>query len=140
MRGLVLQRVVVLVAAALAVAWLGVRYVDARAIGRVNAVLGDASADPARLESALADAHGADTLDPGGGTEALSYVAAIEIRLKRPQEALATLEEIVRREPYAAEPWLLIAQLTRTTDPARSAEARAQLRRLDPPVARESRR
>lgn len=136
MRGVVIQRAAVLLAAALAVVWLGIRYAEARTIERTEETLVDRGASPAQLESALGDVRATGTLDPGTGAERLSYVAAFQLRLRRPQDALATLEEVVRREPDAAEPWLLIFQLTRRSDPRRSAQARAQLLRLNPLISR----
>jgi hypothetical protein len=38
----------------------------------------------------------------------------------------------VRREPDTAEAWLVLAQLSEQSDPARAAEARSQVKRLDP--------
>jgi cytochrome c-type biogenesis protein CcmH/NrfG len=132
MRGLTLQRAAVLAAALAALVWLGFRYADAQRIAGVQRVAAAKHPTDAQLESALADARRRVGLDPGTGAESLSYVASLEIRLRRPAAALVALEEIVRREPDTAEAWFLIAQLTRTSDPARSAEARAQLHRLDP--------
>jgi hypothetical protein len=131
-RGLAAQRAVVLIVAVAALAWLAVRYDDAHRIRGVQKVAAAKNPTPAQLESALAEARADRPLDPGTGAEALSYAASLEIRLKRPEAAVATLGEIVRLEPDTAEAWFLILQLTRTSDPARSAEARTQLERLDP--------
>jgi predicted Zn-dependent protease len=125
-----LQRAAVLLVAVLAIAWLGVSYDDARKINQAQATVGNPKATEAEIAAALADARSADALDPS--TDPLSTEAALEIKAKHLPEALRLLDELVKREPDAAEPWLLIAELTRTSDPARSAEARAELRRLDP--------
>jgi predicted Zn-dependent protease len=130
----VLQRAAVVIVALLAVAWLAVRYSDARKLQSVQKTLEEPGGDRAQLESAIARARSAGRLDPGTGAEELSYVAALQIKMHDPQAALATLEDLVRREPDTAEPYLLITELTRTSDPARSAQALAQLRRLDPGV------
>jgi predicted Zn-dependent protease len=127
-----LQRALVVVAALLAVAWLAVSYVDARVIRHAQVVAADRAATPAELSAALADLDDAGKLDPSSGAEALSYKASFQIRLKRLDDARRTLDELVRREPDTAEAWFLIAELNRQSDPARSAEARAQLHRLDP--------
>ena len=136
MSALTLQRTAVLIVAVLAVAWLGARYLDARTIERVEGVLTQRDATRGQLEAARTDIRGTGDLDPGTGAERLSYLAAVELRLRRPEAALAALEGVVRREPDAAEPWLLIFQLTRRSDPRRSAQARAELLRLDPLISR----
>jgi predicted Zn-dependent protease len=126
------RRAAMLVAAAVAIAWLGVSYRDARLIRHAQVVAANPKATPPQFESALADARDATTLDPGTGAESLSYQASLEIRFGRPADGLRHLEELVRREPDTAEAWFLIAQLTQKRDPARSAEARARLHELDP--------
>ena len=133
------QRAVVAVAAVLAAAWLLISYGNSHTIRQVQIVAADRNPSPARLEAALRDARSGQALDPSRGTESLSYQASLEIRLKRIPEALKTLEQIVKREPDTAEAWFLIAQLSRGSDPARAAEAQAQLRRLDPRQARNQR-
>jgi predicted Zn-dependent protease len=127
-----LQRAVVLVIAVLAVAWLAVSYGNAREIRHAQVVAADRNATPAEIASAIDELRHVGTLDPGTGAEALSYEASFEIRLNRLDQARRTLDEIVRREPDSAEAWFLIAALNRESDPARSAAAQAQLRRLDP--------
>ena len=133
------QRAVVVVIALLAVAWLLVSYANSRQIRDVQIVAANPKATHAQLESALGKLRSGQSLDPSRGTETLSYEASLEIRLHRFPEALRSLEKIVRREPDTAEAWFLIAQLSRTSDPARAAEAQAQLRRLDPRQARNQR-
>ena len=130
------QRVVVVVVAVLAAAWLLISYGNSHTIRQVQIVAADRNPSPARLEAALRDARSGQTLDPSRGTESLSYQASLEIRRGRLPEALKTLQEIVKREPDTAEAWFLIAQLSRASDPALSARARAQLVRLDPQEAR----
>ena len=130
------QRVLVVVVAVLAAAWLAVSYGNSNTIRDVQKVAADPHASPARLEGALRDLQSGQTLDPSRGVESLSYEASLEIRLRRFPQALKTLETITRREPDTAEAWFLIAQLTRASDPARAAAAQAQLLRLDPREAR----
>jgi hypothetical protein len=126
------QRALVVGVAVLAAAWLAVSYGNSHVIRQVQIVAADRHASNARLDAALRDARSGQALDPSRGTESLSYQASLEIRLRRIPEALGTLQEIVRREPDTAEPWFLIAQLSLGSDPALSARAEAQLRRLDP--------
>lgn len=132
MTSLAVQRAVVLAIAVLAVAWLGVAYRNASRIHTAQLVTQQRNPAPAELEHALSGVRGAGSLEPGSGAEALSYEAALNLRLGRLDAARRLLEELVRREPDSAEAWLLISGLTRKSDPARSAEALAQLRRLDP--------
>jgi tetratricopeptide (TPR) repeat protein len=54
----------------------------------------------------------------------------------RPDEAIAVLRDVVRREPDNRAAWGVIEEFTRERDPALSARAREQLRRLDPLNAR----
>jgi cytochrome c-type biogenesis protein CcmH/NrfG len=126
-----LQRVLVLLAAALAIAWLAVSYGNAHAIRHAQVVSADPHSTPAEIDAAIRDARSAHTLDPGR-TESLSYVAALEIRAGRLDEARRAYEEIVRLEPDTAEAWVVLSELTQRSDPARSAQALAQAKRLDP--------
>ena len=130
------ERVAVLLVALLAAAWLLVSYGNSRTIRDVQIVAAEPKPSDAELERALRDLESGQTLDPSRGTETLSYEASLNIRLRRLPDALKALEEIVKREPDTAEAWFLIAQLSRQSDPARAAEAREQLRRLDPRALR----
>jgi hypothetical protein len=136
---LAVQRAVVVVSALLVTAWLLVSYSNSRQIRDVQVVAASPKATPAQLESALRKLRSGQSLDPSRGTESLSYEASLEIRLHRLPEALRSLATIVKREPDTAEAWFLIAQLSPGSDPARAAEAQAQLRRLDPRQARNQR-
>jgi tetratricopeptide (TPR) repeat protein len=133
------QRIVVLVVAVLAIGWLAVSYGNARLIRSVQVTAADPDATPAEIEAALGDARAAHTLDPSR-TESLSYAAALEIRAGRLDKARTLYEEIVRREPDTPEAWLVLSKLTQESDPARSAQALAQLQRLDPQAAAAARR
>jgi predicted Zn-dependent protease len=125
------QRILILVVAVLALAWLGVSYGNARQIRHAQIVAADPHATPAAIESALRDARSAHTLDPSR-TESLSYAAALEIKAGRLDEARKLYEQIVRREPDSPEAWVVLSKLTQQSDPARSAQAVAQAKRLDP--------
>ena len=126
------QRIVVLVVSLLAIAWLAVSYGNARTIRHAQIAAADPHAGRAELEAALKDAQESRPLDPSNDAESLSYQASLERRLARTTDALRDLERLVKLEPDTAEAWFLIAELTRESDPARSAEAEAQLHRLDP--------
>jgi predicted Zn-dependent protease len=126
-----IRRAALLVVALLAVAWFAFSYRDARLIRNAQVVAAAPKPTAAEIESALADARKSHTLDPNR-TEALSYQAVLELRARRVDKAIRLLEEVARREPDQAEPYLLLADLTRKSDPARAAEARARLHHLDP--------
>ena len=128
---MIAARALVLVVAVLAIAWLGVSYGNARSIRHAQVAAADPRASPAEIESALREVRSAHTLDPSR-TESLSYVAALEIRAGRLDEAARVYEDIVRREPDTAEAWFVLSRLTQKSDPARSAQALAQAKRLDP--------
>jgi predicted Zn-dependent protease len=126
-----LQRAALIAVAVVAIAWLALSYEEARTIRDAQIVSADRHATPGRLTAALSDLRSSRILDPNR-TEELSYEAVIELRLNHLGAGRRLLEEVVRREPDFAEPYLLLAELTRTSDPARSSRARAQLKRLDP--------
>ena len=123
-------RVVMVLVAALAIAWLAVSYSDARLLAHGKSVLASQHPSPAEVESALSDVRHADKL--ADATEPLSFAAALEIRAGRLDAARQIYEQIVRREPEGAEAWLVLSQLSAKSDPARAAYARAQADRLDP--------
>ena len=121
---------VIVVVALLVIAWLAVSYGNARLIAHGKSVLASQDPSPAAIESALADVRDAHRL--ADRTESLSFAAALEIRAGRLDAARSIYEQIVRREPETAEAWVVLAQLSAKSDPARAAEARAQADRLDP--------
>lgn len=123
-------RVAMLLVAALVIGWLGVSYSNARLLAHGGKVLASQHPSPAEVQSALADARHADKLTDK--TEALSFVAALEIRAGRLDAARQIYEQIVRREPEGAEAWLVLSQLSARSNPARAAYARARADRLDP--------
>jgi hypothetical protein len=126
-----LQRAALLAVTVVAIAWLALSYEEARTIRDAQIVSANQRATPGRLTAARADLLGSRILDPNR-TEELSYAAVLELRLGHLDAGRRLLEEVVKREPQFAEPYLLLAELTRTSDPARSAAARARLKRLDP--------
>jgi hypothetical protein len=126
-----LRRGALLAVAAAVIAWLALSYEEARTIRDTQIVSADRHATPGQLTGVLADLRRSRILDPNR-TEELSYEAVLELRLHHLAAGRRLLEEVVRREPEFAEPYLLLAELTQTSDPARSAEARARLKQLDP--------
>jgi predicted Zn-dependent protease len=135
MRREAVQRIAIVLVAIVVVAWLAISYGDADSIDRAAYLAGRSSATPAELEAAVKDVRSASTLNPSR-TDRLAVEATLEFRLGRPPAAAKVLEALVRVEPDARDAWFLLAQIYRTSDPRRAAEARAQFRRLDPREAR----
>jgi Tfp pilus assembly protein FimV len=125
-----IARILVVVVAVPVLAYLAVSYNNARLIAHGKTLLTRQQVSPGEVESALADVRRVHTL--ADRTEVLSFEAALEIRAGRLDAARRIYEQIVRREPDTVEAWLVLAELSQKTDPARAAEARAQVRRLDP--------
>jgi tetratricopeptide (TPR) repeat protein len=123
-------RVVIVLVALPVIVWLAVSFHDARLIAHGETVLASRHPTPRQIESALSDVRRAHTL--ADRTEPLSFEAALEIRAGRLDAARRIYEQIVRREPDTADAWLVLAQLSQQSDPARAAEAQAQFHRLDP--------
>lgn len=67
-------------------------------------------------------------------TEPLLDEAALLVRVGQMRRARPPLEELLRREPENLQAWAVLALATRTTDPARAAQARARMRELAPDV------
>jgi type II secretory pathway component PulM len=132
------QRIVVVVVSLLAIAWLGVSYANSQRIRHAQVVAADAKSTPAEIEATLKDLRADRPLDPSSDAEALSYQASLELRERHTDAALKLLDKIVRLEPDNAEAWYLIVKFGATSDPARWAEARAQLLRLNPMGTKES--
>jgi tetratricopeptide (TPR) repeat protein len=130
-----LARIGVVLVALPAIAWLALSYSGTRVIHDAQVVASAPHPTPAQIDAAIAEVRGSRPLDPSR-TEALSYAAVLEIRAGRLDKARALYEQIVRREPETAEAWLLLAQLSQKSDPARAAAARAQVHRLDPLLAK----
>jgi hypothetical protein len=120
----------VVVVAVPVIAWLAVSYDNARRANHASIVLAEPQPSRAEIDAALRDVRAAHHLaDP---TDSLAYQAALEIRAGRLGAARALYEQIVRREPDTADAWVVLSELSRTGDPALSAHAAAQVRRLDP--------
>jgi predicted Zn-dependent protease len=123
------QRSLLVLCAAVAVAWLAVSLHDARQIERAKAFSLERDAGPARVEEAIRLLRGAGRLNPDY-TERAVLLASFEARAGHPDRARRILEEVVRREPENRGAWRILASFTRRSDPARSAEARARARAL----------
>lgn len=122
-------RVALVVVALFALAWLAVMERDARLLDRgADAVRPGATA--AELGRAQDDLEAARLLNPD--TRPDQELALLHEARGDSERALATMEDVVRREPDDLVAWGVLAVLARGDDPAVEARAVAAARRLDP--------
>jgi cytochrome c-type biogenesis protein CcmH/NrfG len=123
----VAQRVVLLVVAVLAAAWLAVGYYSSRLLDRAeNPHPGDTVADRAdRL-------HSAEFLNPS--TEFQVREAQIRLESGDGREATRLLKDVVRREPDNRQAWAGLVQAQQKTNLPAARRAFRELQRLVPPV------
>jgi predicted Zn-dependent protease len=124
-------RIAVFALAMIAVAWLGLSYRNSRLEHDAQLVAVQKAPPRAQIDRALSDLRSAEALNPDHSTGDATRVA-LHVRAGRLDLARADLERLVDREPENAEAWVLLASLTQRSDPARSAQARARLRQLNP--------
>jgi predicted Zn-dependent protease len=132
-----LARVLLIVIAVVALAWLGVslRGYDQYEHGERLAFAPDAG--KTQVDEAARLLEDARFLNPD--TRPLLTKGALLVARggTRAPEGVALLEEAVRREPDNVVAWAVLASTTRRLDPERSREARARADELSPPVASE---
>jgi hypothetical protein len=125
----VVARVVVAILAVAIVAWLGVMERDARLQAR-----GVAAAQPPRAPGDLAraeeDLHNAGALNLDTAPD-VSRAFVLQAA-GRQAEAIATLKDVVRREPENVAAWSVLLTITRDAEPVNGRRALAAVRRLDP--------
>ena len=130
--GSVLARAALAVIALLAIAWLGVLYRDVRlGQGATDVLLTErnlSNAEEARQIDRLRDAR---LLDPDRQWD---QKIAFFLMFDRPREALRIADEVVAKEPDNIEAWRVVEAVAQRIDPRRAAEARAERRRLNPPL------
>jgi predicted Zn-dependent protease len=123
-----------LIALALPVAaWLALGYDNAKLVGDANAVTQQKKLPRPQVERALRQLDRSERLNPDRSLPQAVRVV-LYVRVGRLDLARSGLEKLLRDEPESADAWLLLASLTARSDPARSAQARARLRELAPPV------
>jgi len=123
----VAQRIVLLVVAVLAAAWLAVGLHSSRLLARAeNPHPGDTVAD--RVDRL----HRAEFLNPS--TEFQVREAQIRLESGDAGEATRLLKDVVRREPDNRQAWAGLVQSQQRTDLAAARRAFNELRRLVPPV------
>jgi hypothetical protein len=124
-------RAAVVLAAVLAIGWLGVLLRDER-VGATAAdrIFYAPDLPPAELESQLDRMERARLLDPDPKVD-LNRAGLLLLRGRR-EEAAAIAGTQARREPANLEAWRIVFQATRGSDRARAAQALAAMRRLNP--------
>jgi predicted Zn-dependent protease len=127
----VLPRVAIAVVAIALVAWSAVLWRGER--------IGSAATDRILRNPDLADAaweheierlRDAELFDPS--TQWQVNRAAALLQRGRIGEARRVIEEVVESEPDNLEAWLVLRAVARGRDPARAAQAEAEVRRLNP--------
>lgn len=124
-------RLVLAVCAALVLAWVGVLVRD-HYVGQSAAeqLLYEPDQSDSHFERNIARLEDSRFLNPG--TTAKLARAQYYLFRGRPRAAARAAEELVRSEPENADAWQLLWRATSETDPARSREAAAALKRLNP--------
>jgi tetratricopeptide (TPR) repeat protein len=132
----VIERAVLLLAAAAAAVWLGSSYHSARLEARAQEI---AERPPEHLTRADVD-EAVDLFERSRerepGTRPLLLEAGLLARAGHQERARGLLEDAVRREPENHDVWVLLGRVTVRSDPERSREARRRALELSPPVAR----
>jgi predicted Zn-dependent protease len=129
---MLLQRILLAVAALAAAGWLAVSLVGEHALEHATAVSKDRKATPAALAQGLRDAERAGDLRPAD-TEPDLTRAQLLVGLHRNGEAIRTLEDLTRREPDNVTAWFSLAVLAAVAqDKPLAARAVASVRQLDP--------
>lgn len=128
-------RILLAATAVTALAWLALALGDVRAeragiaiTRRAAPALSAAEVASARERFRRARAHSRDT-------GPIVREAQLLLFARRPAQAAALLEVVVRREPANLDAWRLLAQAAAPLDAARAAAARARARTLSPPAA-----
>jgi predicted Zn-dependent protease len=122
-------RVAVAIVAVLVLGWLAVMEYDARLQAR-----GVTAAQARDFDRADGDFRGARRLNPDTAPD-VNRAFLLQAAGRRDQ-AVALLEDVLRREPDNLNAWGVLFQFTRHHDPATAERARAARRRLDPLSAR----
>jgi predicted Zn-dependent protease len=122
-------RVLVAALAVALIAWLAVMEVDTR-----RQAEGVAAAQARDFGAADADFRAARTLNPDT-TPDINRAFVLQETGKRDQ-AVALLQDVLRREPDNLNAWGVLFQFTRDHEPATADRARAARGRLDPLSAR----
>jgi hypothetical protein len=128
----VLVRAALCVLALLAIGWLGLLYRDVR-IGQAatDVLLTERNLSHAEVAREIDRLRDAKLLDPDRQWD---QKIAFFLMVDRPREALWIANELATKEPDNVEVWRVVEAAAQRIDPRRAAEARAERRRLNPPL------
>jgi hypothetical protein len=126
-----IQRLLLALGAVAAAVWLGVSFSGQRALERADPVAQRADATRAELQEAVRQTERAERLRPADTAPAITRAPLLS-RLGRQREAVAELDDVLRREPENLDAVFALTVLTFRSDPERSARARERLGELDP--------
>jgi hypothetical protein len=131
---MVLRGALVLVAV-LSLAWLGVLYRDRR-VGQdaADVIFYQPGLGPAEWERQMERISDARLLDPDRHWE-LTRARYFLLR-DMPRRALRSADRLVSEEPDNLDAWIVVYKASRSVDRRRSARAAAEIRRLNPLIAR----
>ena len=120
--------------AVLVIAWSGVLVRDELLARQAeDSILDNPQMSDARWAQAMDKLRAAELLNPGTPWK-LVRAQALLLRRDR-QAALRVADSVIESEPDNLAAWVIVSRATRGRDARRSAEARAEIRRLNPPVA-----
>ena len=119
----------VAVLAVLVIAYSAVLLRDTRLQERATEIAQSSRAQD-EIGRAVSDYGAASFLNPDTGPD-VGHAFALQVQRRAP-EAVAAAEDVVRREPENLTAWRLLSVLTVELDPARSRQAAARARELDP--------
>jgi hypothetical protein len=122
-------RIAVALVAVLVIGYSAVLLRDVRLQERATE-LAQQGRQPGALDRAVRDYDAASFLNPDTGPD-VGLAFGLQAQ-RRAQAAIAAAEDVVRREPENLTAWRLLAVLTTEQDPARSRQAAARARELDP--------
>jgi hypothetical protein len=123
----VLQRILLIAVAVLAIGWLAAGLYSSRLLARAeHPHAGDTVGERRDW------LHRAEFLNPSTEFEVREAQIVLETGDKR--EATRLLRDVVRREPDNRQAWAGLVQAQAKTDPASARRAFSELRRLVPPV------
>ena len=127
------SRVAIALVALLLFAWSAVLWRDERIGGAASErILRNPGMSDAEVAQALEDLRSADLLDPTTDWE-LARAGALLLRGDR-REAVRLTENVLDREPDNLQAWVVLREASEGQDPARLAQANAEILRLNPPL------
>jgi lipopolysaccharide biosynthesis regulator YciM len=129
-----IARVLLVVLAAAAIAFMSIWLSDFNALNAATGTLLSRHASREQLQRGLAEARRAKRVSPSTDPELAIY--GLLVRLGRTDEARQAFASIVRHEPDNRTAWSLLAVTTQRTDPAAFARALMHLHELSPLTTR----